>query len=330
MRESIGAIVFYERRTARGQEYLAQWNAGWKAFHFVGGHQRAEETSLNCAIRESNEELELAADQFQIDPIPIGRLKYQSFSQRAQMETAYQTTLFSGHLPQKSQQLIERNSQNVWVTPTEIQQGRTKTGQAISPTSALLLQKTGRLSCERDPHVQTIGVTGHRDLHPDQIPDLQVRLHNLFDDADQIADGRSLHLLSPLAAGADQLVAEMGLARDCRLIAPLPFRLEQYEQDFTDHQLTRFHHLLEQAQEWFSMPERHESNEKTLNPEASKYAAVGRYVVDHSDLLIALWDGQRNHKRGGTEATLQYAIQKNQNNGSPIKIGLFPVERSRK
>ncbi|TWT63739.1 NUDIX hydrolase [Rubinisphaera italica] len=327
MRESIGAIVFYERRSARGLEYLAQWNAGWKAFHFVGGHQRAEETSLNCAIRESNEELELAADQFQIDPIPIGRLQYRAFSQRAQTETTYQTTLFAGHLTEESQQLIERNPQNVWVTPAEIQQGQTEAGQLISPTSALLLQKTGRLPCVREGNVLTIGVTGHRDLHPDQIPDLKVRLHNLFDDAEQIADGRSLHLLSPLAAGADQLVAEMGLARECRLIAPLPFRLDQYAQDFADQELHQFHRLLEESQEWFSLPEASETDEKTSKPGYSKYAAVGRYVVDHSDLLIALWDGQRTHKRGGTEATLQYALREKLNRSSLFKIGLFPVTR---
>ena len=330
MRESIGAIVFYERRSARGLEYLAQWNAGWKAFHFVGGHQRVEETSLNCAIRESTEELELSADQFQIDPIPIGRLQYRSFSQRAQMETAYHTTLFAGHLPETSQKLIERNPENVWLTFAEIQQGQTEAGQLISPTSALLLQKTGRMPCAREENVLTIGVTGHRDLHPDQIPDLKVRLHNLFDDAEQIAEGRSLHLLSPLAAGADQLVAEMGLARDCRLIAPLPFQLEQYEQDFANQELTHFHHLLEESQEWFSLPEASDSSEKTSKPGSSKYAAVGRYVVDHSDLLIALWDGQRTHKLGGTEATLQYALQKKLEYDSPIKIGLFPVERTTK
>ncbi len=55
------------------------------------------------------------------------------------------------------------------------------------------------------------------------------------------------------------------------------------------------------------------------------YAAVGRYVVDRSDVLIALWDGEVNGKPGGTADTLRYALQ--QVRTPPLKVLTFTVER---
>jgi len=37
------------------------------------------------------------------------------------------------------------------------------------------------------------------------------------------------------------------------------------------------------------------------------YERAGRYVVDHCDVLIGVWDGQPSRGRGGTQETLQYA-----------------------
>jgi len=36
------------------------------------------------------------------------------------------------------------------------------------------------------------------------------------------------------------------------------------------------------------------------------YEQVGRYVVDHSDVVIAVWDGQQAQGRGGTADVVAY------------------------
>ena len=41
------------------------------------------------------------------------------------------------------------------------------------------------------------------------------------------------------------------------------------------------------------------------------YEQVGRYVVDHCDVLIAVWDGQQSHQRGGTAEVVRYALSEN-------------------
>ena len=39
------------------------------------------------------------------------------------------------------------------------------------------------------------------------------------------------------------------------------------------------------------------------------YEAVGRYVVQHCDLLIAIWNGQPGNGRGGTAEIVQFAVE---------------------
>jgi hypothetical protein len=52
-----------------------------------------------------------------------------------------------------------------------------------------------------------VGVTGHRDLHPEELPALEARLGILLDTLQAAAPTAGLRLLSSLAEGADMLVA---------------------------------------------------------------------------------------------------------------------------
>ncbi len=64
MRTSVAAFGLFRRDAGRGRvEYLAQWNDGWNAFHFVGGHKRDHESFRACCVREIGEELGLAEDR---------------------------------------------------------------------------------------------------------------------------------------------------------------------------------------------------------------------------------------------------------------------------
>jgi hypothetical protein len=144
-----------------------------------------------------------------------------------------------------------------------------------------------------------VGVTGHR----------------LLSDEDRVADGidlalrqaelasgaRPLTLLSPLASGADQLVARRALLRPgIELVVPLPMPLAEYLDDFpVGASRDAFLELLSQATETVNMPP------TTVRDEA--YQAVGRFVVEHSDLLIAVWDGKAARGQGGTGQTVAEA-----------------------
>ena len=137
-----------------------------------------------------------------------------------------------------------------------------------------------------------VGATGHRFL-PDEdrvATGIDVALHR----AEHAYAARPLTLLSPLASGADQLVAHRALLRaGTQLVVPLPMPLAEYLSDFPEGTSREaFLMLLSQATETVSIPH-------TITRDEA-YQAVGRLVAEQSDLLIAVWDGKPARGQGGT------------------------------
>jgi len=169
-----------------------------------------------------------------------------------------------------------------------------------------------------------IGITGARTLGTAQCPRLSAELYAVLlaaREAMALVSARdhsvaaayrhapgetplpSLRFLSPLARGADRLAAREALALGYTLHVPMPFPQAEYEKDFdAPEDLAEFRALLAQANE----------DQVTLDgdhgPEMNRaYEAVGRYVVRHCDLLIAIWDGAPSAGRGGTADIVHYA-----------------------
>ncbi len=112
-----------------------------------------------------------------------------------------------------------------------------------------------------------------------------------------------LRLLSPLAEGADRLVAEAALPLGYTLDVALPFVREEYETDFPQS-TAAFDVLLAAATHRLELDGSHAPDH--LN---RSYEAVGRHVVRNVDLLIALWDGHPAKGRGGTGDIVRFAIR---------------------
>ncbi|MBC7248047.1 MAG: hypothetical protein H5T73_09745 [Actinobacteria bacterium] len=161
-----------------------------------------------------------------------------------------------------------------------------------------------------DPEVLKIGVTGHRILVEEEriIAGIERALDLLRDAYGE----RALVVLSSLAEGADRLVAEAVLRRPAsRLVAVIPFPLEDYVRDFGEEGSTsraEFTELLKKASEIIELP---------ANPDRDEgYAQGGDYVVDRCDVLIAVWDGREAQGRGGTGEMVARA----RSQGKPVLI----------
>ena len=52
-----------------------------------------------------------------------------------------------------------------------------------------------------------------------------------------------------------------------------------------------------------------EASKSYVVPQVQKhvYENLGHYIVEHSELLLVLWDGTTNFKKGGTVDVLTYA-----------------------
>jgi hypothetical protein len=146
------------------------------------------------------------------------------------------------------------------------------------------------------------GVTGHRPgrLGKEQVPGVRAALAAVLAALARAVSARSQEpwLVSALAEGADRLAAEEALVAGYRLRAVLPFSRAQYERDFKHPEsLAEFGSLLARAAEV-----------RELSGPPSGYAAVGSAVLDASELLLAVWDGERAHGPGGTQEVVASAL----------------------
>ena len=144
-----------------------------------------------------------------------------------------------------------------------------------------------------------VGVTGHRLLA--EVNRLAAGVAEGLNAVAAAFPGKSLEILSALAEGADRLVVLEALARGCiRLVVPLPLPVTDYLLDFeTPESQVEFRRLLNRADEVVELPPSPTRDEA--------YRAAGLYVLEHCDVLLAVWDGRAAQGRGGTEAVVAEA-----------------------
>jgi hypothetical protein len=160
-----------------------------------------------------------------------------------------------------------------------------------------------RTLTDRDSSQVVIGVTGHRTLvNPKSIiSGVDRALHAIK----KAFDVEHMAILSPLAEGADRMVANRALAiGGTKLIAILPMPIDIYQEDFqSPSSRVEFHDLLLQANEVIELP-------GTIKREES-YRRAGEYLVVHCDVLIAIWDGLPARGPGGTAEIITLARDRN-------------------
>lgn len=67
-----------------------------------------------------------------------------------------------------------------------------------------------------------VGVTGHRDPVPDDVPGVQEMVGDALAELRRNYPHTSLIALSPLAEGCDRIFAEVALATGAQLVVPMP------------------------------------------------------------------------------------------------------------
>lgn len=162
-----------------------------------------------------------------------------------------------------------------------------------------------------------VGVTGHRDLWPDDFDAVKAKVAEIFRQLreDYLPDhpDTPIILLSALAEGTDQLVAEVALANDITLIAPLPMDETEYRKDFAGHPGSdqKFVELREQALGVFVAP--HPLDKEGDRPDPSlpterdrRYQAAGLYIARYSHVMIAIWNGDPTEATGGTSQIVRF------------------------
>jgi voltage-gated potassium channel Kch len=168
-----------------------------------------------------------------------------------------------------------------------------------------------------------IGVTGHRTdrvfQHRNELVDA---IDTVLADIVNAHPGAEFVVLSPLAEGADRLVARRALEciPNAQLHVPLPLPYEILTRDFGGHpslgraeSIREFQELLGRAERYFEMPlkfgtlaELELSTEAAVHARAEQYALSGAFVVQRSHEVIAIWDGNDSSRIGGTAQVVSW------------------------
>jgi hypothetical protein len=193
-----------------------------------------------------------------------------------------------------------------------------------------------------------IGVTGHRDLADEaavsklvidavravlQNIDATIRPRGVERLTRPSAVPVGYQIVSPLAEGADRVAADIVFcddpdlsARPRELVVPLPFRQKFYRgsdgkpgSDCSDAESQAAFDSLQRRACW-TRP-LNTSDPSDQHERDTGYHEVGKFVIAHSDVLLALWDGSPKLSRGGTAAIVRLALL------SGVPVIWIPVTR---
>jgi len=170
-----------------------------------------------------------------------------------------------------------------------------------------------------------IGVTSHRNIPAREAEAIRQRVRDFFARLRRDYPRLPLVVLSSLAEGGDQWVAEDALAIKARLIAPLPMARSDYERDFDDVAARARYHALCDAAEIIDVPvvagnARGRRDDVPAGRERDlHYAQAGVYISQHCHILLAIWDGKLSERVGGTAQVVRYHL-----------TGVRPAEEERR
>src|SRR6184192_3200594 len=108
---------------------------------------------------------------------------------------------------------------------------------------------TGAMLDQFRPDVQgnspfIVGVSGHRDLHPAELPRLKDAVAAFVTQLKSYLPDTEVHMVVGMAPGADLLVVETVLDLNVQVEAVLPMSLDQYAADFEPDTLQHLKELL--------------------------------------------------------------------------------------
>ncbi|MCZ4122284.1 hypothetical protein [Streptomyces sp. H39-S7] len=141
-----------------------------------------------------------------------------------------------------------------------------------------------------------IGVTGHRCIPADALDNVHAGIRA------QLRGGGAGGFdaaFSSLAAGADQIFAEVALGCGVPVTAVIPGAADYGNRLGGMTAQVAYRRLLASCADRVELP--------AADTEEEAYLLAGRWIVDHVDRLVAVWDGCPARGLGGTGDVVEYA-----------------------
>ena len=140
----------------------------------------------------------------------------------------------------------------------------------------------------------TVGITGHQDFRDAETTSwLEQQLE------DTISSLKITFGYSCLALGADQLFARVLLKGNVPLIAVIPSK--NYEQTFDEKFRNQYKSFLDRAFEVIQL--------SYDQPSEIAFFEASKLMVNHCDVMIAIWNGSPSKGLGGTADVVRYSTE---------------------
>lgn len=169
-----------------------------------------------------------------------------------------------------------------------------------------------------------IGITGNRDITNEQSIFINKSIEDFLRKflLDKVSE--KIVILTPLADGADRIITDVVLDNfsDMKILIPLPFSENLYKNTFgkalkinnisQKDSIKEYEDLLQKIKKHNKCDDIYIKlefdKENYLNQNIDKqreirneqYALLGEYLIEKSDILIAIYDKNREIKKGGT------------------------------
>ena len=147
-----------------------------------------------------------------------------------------------------------------------------------------------------------IGITGHRDLHPEDIETIRISFNNLLDQLAKLIPDTQIRVVSGMADGADRIAASVAIERGILVEAVFPLPWKDYQHDFSDVSREEVQTMLKAD----GVRVRELSPPEGARDDA--YVGFSDFLCRNCNLLVAFWDGRIITMKGGTADTLHRFI----------------------
>ena len=158
-----------------------------------------------------------------------------------------------------------------------------------------------------------VGITGHRNVVKDDYPVLCDEIRKGLLEIKELcktkygeAQTAPITMLTGLAQGADILGAKVARELGIQYVAVLPCELEKFKKSFDDEDALReLDGYVANALEVVVVDdiEKAFENQSGRDEDSYRYRQVGIYIVPHSSLLVAMWDGKPPKSKFGCGTT---------------------------
>jgi hypothetical protein len=156
----------------------------------------------------------------------------------------------------------------------------------------------------------TFGVTGHRDPIEEDWLRVEARIRELLKSYRLYYPNTPFIIISPLAAGADCLVAKCILETDAQtyLYAVLPFQEGQYLEDFAGVERVSYQELIQSSRLIGKQLIDDRTERLSQEQKNDAYQRTGEFVALHAHVMFAIKNSEDNKKKGGTAQIFQFRL----------------------